>query len=100
MATEMDASWKYMPGTAGTPKFTCADFAATRATVRTQLLRAYFGEPKAGIFSPSLQVRSFGGISRRIVWQTGKHGKGLNHVTDHRRVAIPSRIIGVLHFRR
>jgi hypothetical protein len=94
MATEMDASWTYLPDTAGSAGFGCADFASTRAIVRTQLLRAFFGEPTAGVFSPSLQVLEIGcwkknrfGAVERV--RTKLETKGKESGRERRGVQIP-----------
>ena len=50
MATEMSAEWRYDGGGDGPP-----DYAATRATVLEKLTTGFFGPPKGGVFSPSLQ---------------------------------------------
>ena len=52
LATELSASWRFVPS-AGAP---AVDYAATRTAVRKQLSKGIFGPAVGGIYSPSLQA--------------------------------------------
>ena len=52
MATEMKLEWSYTTG-ASAGKI---DYASVRSALRSEMLHAYFGPAKGGIYSPSLQA--------------------------------------------
>jgi urate oxidase len=54
MATEVSAEWRYAP------LRNKIDYAAVRRGVIDQLLLGYFGPPKSGVYSPSLQAAMAG----------------------------------------
>ncbi len=56
MATEMSVEWRYQDGGGASSAPVKVDYAATRSTLREQLLRGFFGPPKGGVFSASLQA--------------------------------------------
>jgi len=49
MATEMKVEWTYANGKP-------VDYAAVRSTLRSEMLRGFFGPPEGGIYSASLQA--------------------------------------------
>ena len=57
MATQLTATWTYTPQTAEQAAASPIDYDATRAAVRRELMRGFFGPARGGIFSTSLQER-------------------------------------------